>query len=104
MAAFASISTRATMVLGVIAVIMCAVMSGLLKEKREKEMFEAPVEKKEQPKLFMFAENQCSPACCPGQFSCSGGCVCLTKQQEAMLAARGNNSHIPDDIASPSCQ
>lgn len=42
--------------------------------------------------LFMFAHNQCKPECCPSAFSCSGGCVCVTKNQKRLMSYRGNNS------------
>lgn len=31
--------------------------------------------------MFMFAYNQCRPNCCPGTYSCSGGCICTTNNQ-----------------------
>lgn len=49
-------------------------------------------------RLFMFADNSCSPSCCPGQFSCSGGCICLTQQQKDALSQRGNNAKNQDEI------
>jgi hypothetical protein len=36
--------------------------------------------------LFLFANNRCDPACCPGQFSCRGGCVCVTEAQTRLLS------------------
>ena len=86
------------MALGLTAIVLAAFIFEMLKPKRVKELFDsasASANANEQPKLFMFAENQCSPECCPGQFSCSGGCVCLTKQQEDILQSRGNNSKSP---------
>ena len=48
--------------------------------------------KKKGPKnMFMFAFNQCKPECCPSTYSCSGGCVCTTKNQRDYLKNRGNN-------------
>jgi hypothetical protein len=87
---------QAVIVLGIVAIILSTLIFEVLKQKRaQKEVFTsqlAPIESNYQPKMFMFAENQCNPSCCPGQFSCSGGCVCMTKQQETLLASRGNNS------------
>lgn len=42
--------------------------------------------------LFMFANNQCRPDCCPSAYSCSGGCVCVTSEQMNYIANRGNNN------------
>ena len=92
------VAMRSVMTLGLVAIVVCALLSQMLHAKRTKETFDsvsASANTSQQPKLFMFAENQCSPECCPGQFSCSGGCVCLTKQQEEILQSRGNNSHVP---------
>jgi hypothetical protein len=45
--------------------------------------------------MFMFAQNQCLPECCPSSYSCSGGCVCVTQKQAEYIANRGNNNTIP---------
>lgn len=43
---------------------------------------------------FMFAYNRCSLDCCADSpYSCSGGCVCMTKSQRRYIASRGNNVH-----------
>jgi hypothetical protein len=43
-------------------------------------------------KLFMFADNKCDVECCGmSEFSCSGGCVCKTKEQSNLLGTRGLN-------------
>lgn len=39
---------------------------------------------------FMFAYNQCKPECCPGTYSCNGGCVCTNKNQVDYLNKRGS--------------
>ena len=42
--------------------------------------------------MFMFSKNQCKPECCPSTYSCSGGCVCTTKEQRRYVGeTRGNN-------------
>lgn len=41
--------------------------------------------------LFMLAHNQVRPECCPSTFSDSRGCVCLTKEQQAMVNQRLGN-------------
>ena len=41
--------------------------------------------------MFMLAHNQCHPGCCPATYSCSGGCVCTTKNQRAYINRRGAN-------------
>jgi hypothetical protein len=43
-------------------------------------------------KMFMFANNQSSPSCCPSTFSTSTGCVCTTDKQMDFVAARGYNN------------
>lgn len=43
-------------------------------------------------KLFMLANNQSSPMCCPSTFSTSTGCICTTDKQMDYVAARGNNN------------
>jgi hypothetical protein len=48
--------------------------------------------------LFMFANNQCKPECCPGSFSCDGGCVCTTAKQRDFINTRGNNRNEPSDL------
>ena len=45
--------------------------------------------------LFMFKDNQCKPECCGASFSCSGGCVCTTERDRAMINTRGGNRTIP---------
>ena len=42
-------------------------------------------------KLFMFANNQVSPDCCPSTFSTSTGCICSTHQQREYIKHRGKN-------------
>ena len=43
-------------------------------------------------KMFMLANNQSSPMCCPSTISTSTGCVCTTDKQMDYVAARGNNN------------
>ena len=45
-----------------------------------------------QSNMFMFANNQCKPECCPSTYSCSGGCICATEKQNNFLTSRGNNN------------
>lgn len=40
-------------------------------------------------KMFMFANNKSSLACCPSTFSTSTGCVCTTENQRDFIAGRG---------------
>lgn len=40
-------------------------------------------------KMFMFANNKSSLACCPSTFSTSTGCVCTTENQRDFVASRG---------------
>ena len=39
--------------------------------------------------LFMFAKNKCDPKCCPSQYTCGKGCICLTKKQKCWLHKHG---------------
>ena len=43
-------------------------------------------------KMFMFANNQSSPSCCPSTFTTSTGCVCTTDKQMDFVASRGYNN------------
>jgi hypothetical protein len=47
--------------------------------------------------LFMFANNQCKPECCPSTHSCDGGCVCTTPDQRNVINSRGGNRTSPED-------
>ena len=47
--------------------------------------------------LFMFKNNQCKPECCGASFSCSGGCICTTKDQRQLIAGRGGNRTRPQE-------
>lgn len=42
--------------------------------------------------MFMMAFNKCDPSCCPSTYSCSGGCVCMTKDQVNYVGTRGTNN------------
>lgn len=45
--------------------------------------------------LFEFTYNKCDPSCCKtSSWSCSGGCVCVNKEQIKLLQNRGGNRHI----------
>lgn len=43
-------------------------------------------------KIPTLSDNVCSAKCCPGEFGCSGGCICLSKQQSETIGTRGNNA------------
>ncbi len=47
--------------------------------------------------LFMLAQNQCRPECCPGTYSCDRGCICTTAQQRKFINTRGGNRTNPVD-------
>lgn len=50
-----------------------------------------------QNSMFYFARNVASPLCCPSTYSTSGGCVCTTKAQQALLGMyRGGNKTYPN--------
>lgn len=38
----------------------------------------------------------CHPSCCPSEWSCSNGCVCLSVEDKQFLKTRGQNSSIND--------
>lgn len=42
-------------------------------------------------KMFMFTYNKCSPECCPSDFSCDKGCLCLNQDQRDYINSRGRN-------------
>ncbi len=45
-----------------------------------------------QQRMFMFAQNQVRPECCPSTYSSDRGCVCTTEAQRNMIAGRGGNA------------
>lgn len=45
--------------------------------------------KKEMRSMFMFANNRCSPKCCPSEYTCGHGCLCLTDTQKCWLNRHG---------------
>lgn len=47
--------------------------------------------KKAKKSMFMFANNQCRPECCPSTYTCDKGCVCTTEQQRQFINSRGYN-------------
>ena len=49
-------------------------------------------------RMFMFAQNQCRPECCPSTYSCDRGCVCTTEKQRNLIAGRGGNAVPGNDI------
>lgn len=52
------------------------------------------------PSMHMFADNKCSPACCDqSNYSCSGGCVCMSEAQRMALSTRGNNASYRDALS-----
>ena len=52
--------------------------------------------------MFLFKDNLCSPSCCPSTYSCSGGCVCTTDQQNKSTRQRlGNNPPATNNVPSP---
>ena len=48
--------------------------------------------------LFLFKDNQCKPECCGASFSCSGGCVCTTEADRALINSRGGNRNGGSDF------
>lgn len=45
-----------------------------------------------QQRMFIFAQNQVRPECCPSTYSSDRGCVCTTEAQRNMIAGRGGNA------------
>ena len=46
--------------------------------------------------LFFFKDTKFDASCCPGTYSNSLGCACLSKKQFQYLTMRGGNNTIPD--------
>ena len=46
--------------------------------------------------LFFFKDTKFDPSCCPGTYSNSVGCACLSKKQFQYLTMRGGNNTIPN--------
>ena len=45
--------------------------------------------------MFFLKDNMCSPSCCPSTYSCEGGCVCTTEQQNQLSSMRFGNNSLP---------
>ena len=45
--------------------------------------------------LFFFKDTKFDPSCCPGTYSNSMGCSCMSKKQFQYLTMRGGNNTIP---------
>ena len=45
--------------------------------------------------MFFFKDTKFSPDCCPGTYSSSLGCACLSKPQFNYLVTRGGNNTVP---------
>jgi hypothetical protein len=62
---------------------------------------DAPVVLDNQKSLVLFKYNQCKPECCENGkgngYSCSKGCICNNKQQNDLIASRGDNKY-PNEI------
>ena len=41
--------------------------------------------------MFMFADNEFKPECCPSTYSSSTGCACITQEQVNYINQRGGN-------------
>lgn len=80
--------------IGVFTIVACAfIVTITMKMGASKERFEEQVA--EPASIHFFADNKCSPACCTeSNFSCSGGCVCLSEAQRMALSGRGNNGGV----------
>ena len=80
-------------------VVKAGVAQGQWKVNTRNEAKLGPEEFKPGPdSLFMFKDNQCKPECCGASFSCSGGCVCTTEADRALIQKRGGNSSYPGSI------
>jgi hypothetical protein len=55
-------------------------------------------EKGSQQRMFMFAQNQVRPECCPATYSSDRGCVCTTEAQRNFVAGRGGNAAPGNEI------
>ena len=51
-----------------------------------------------QQRMFMFAQNQVRPECCPSTYSSDMGCVCTTESQRNFIAGRGGNAAPGNEI------
>jgi hypothetical protein len=50
--------------------------------------------------MFFFKDTKFEPSCCPGTYSNSMGCACLSKKQFQYLTMRGGNNTVPDSKTS----
>jgi hypothetical protein len=51
-----------------------------------------------QQRMFLFAQNQVRPECCPSTYSSDRGCVCTTESQRNLIAGRGGNAAPGNEI------
>jgi hypothetical protein len=54
--------------------------------------------KDSQHRMFIFAQNQVRPECCPSTYSSDRGCVCTTESQRNLIAGRGGNAAPGNEI------
>jgi hypothetical protein len=54
--------------------------------------------------MFFFKDTKFSPQCCPGTYSSSLGCACLSKPQFNYLVTRGGNNNIPTGCKNSGCK
>lgn len=47
--------------------------------------------------MFMFTHNQCRPECCPSPYTCSNGCICVTKNQKKFIKGTNKKQLAPGD-------
>jgi hypothetical protein len=92
------ILTRSIIAIGLLCVVASGVISVSLHEKFVNDLLDvskniqASHSLEAMNRIPTLSDNVCSHTCCPSEFGCSGGCICLTEEQKKALQNRGNNS------------
>jgi hypothetical protein len=81
-------------IIGIFVIVVCAVLTVLIQkpEQYANTMPQSSPTYTLNTKIPTLSDNVCSVKCCPGEFGCSGGCICMSKQQSETISYRGNNA------------
>ncbi len=67
---------------------------GYTETKDRYEMYKGTPVPLPEGELYMFADNEFKPECCPSTYSSSTGCACITQEQVSYINERGGNRSI----------
>ena len=72
--------------------------AGSIKKSMSGNVAPTPDQQLDSGELFIWANNNQSPDCCPSNYSGSDGCVCATDEQMTFLNQRGGNRTLPTEF------